>query len=207
MGITRKLKTEENNYVYDYQLIRKEKVKETRILIEENGESVHIEGAPQKTKRFYYRNIIFGPIGLFSVDAQKLHDYIIEEETKLWGKPIVVVKVLPKKPEESEQLYGKAWLDKKDGSILKIEWEETSIENYAAMKEFAKNIQGRPSLKFISEYKFEKNGIRFPNRCYMKEDYIGKGGVGAGFVLLEKSELIIEYKDYKFFIVETEVKY
>lgn len=44
---------EKNTYVYDYQLVRKEnKIKESRILLEENGKKKNEKNAPLKTRIF-----------------------------------------------------------------------------------------------------------------------------------------------------------
>ena len=120
---------------------------------------------------------------------------------------------IKKSPLVAEKLFGKAWVDRTNGSVLKIEWEESSIENYEEMQEFAESLRAKPRLSFSSEYRFEKNGIRFPSKYSMKENYQTDIDVLMGFRvikkkdLLEKSELRVEYSDYQFFIVETEVKY
>jgi hypothetical protein len=53
-----------------------------------------------------------------------------------------------------------------------------------------------------SEYGFEKNGLRFPSRSYTEYAYIEKNK--RKFV---SAEISIFYTNYKFFTVETEVKY
>ncbi|MBP1768405.1 MAG: hypothetical protein H6P98_2520, partial [Candidatus Aminicenantes bacterium] len=58
------------------------------------------------------------------------------------------------------------------------------------------------AVSLITEYGFEKNGIRFPSRDYSEEAYIKPDG--KKFV---RSRTSVVYKDYKFFIVETDVKY
>ena len=56
-----------------------------------------------------------------------------------------------------------------------------------------------------SEYRFEKNGIRFPSKYTVKEHYIRPNEYKTGMEKLAKSEIEVNYKDYKFFVVETEV--
>jgi hypothetical protein len=53
-----------------------------------------------------------------------------------------------------------------------------------------------------SEYAFEKNGIRFPSRYIVKGSYLGK--LGRRF---QRSETDVTYDRYKFFTVETEVRF
>jgi hypothetical protein len=189
----------ENRYLYDYQLIRRDKIEESRILLRENGIPSSMKDAPLKTQRFLYKYIIFGPIGIFGFEKQKLYDYSFEKETKLWGKPTLIVKAVPKNPKEVNCLYGKAWVDKNDGSILRIEWEGISLGNYEAALATAKRIGAKPRLMHYSEYRIEKNGIRFPSLYKINEEYYRT-------YRIEKSQLLVKYSDYKFFTVDTEVK-
>ena len=104
---------ENNEYVYDYQLIRKNKeIKETRILIKENGKEKREKGAKLKTRVFKYKNVIFGPIGLFSHSAQQNHDYKIIDHKQHNGEKVFVVEVRPKQKVIERNLFGKAWISK-----------------------------------------------------------------------------------------------
>jgi len=206
----RKHVTENNYYVYDYQLVRKEDPKESRILIQENGELLRQENAQLKTKRFNYNYIIFGPIGLLSPKSQKYYHFtILKKDKKLWGRPVDILEAIPRDKAESARLYGKIWVDQESGGALKIEWEDQSIKNYAELEKDAKRYKAKPKLSFVSEYKIEKNGIHFPSRYYVKELLIRYAtyNFGSRMEWLEKSELSVIYKEYKFFIVETEVKH
>ena len=62
---------ERNTYVYDYQLIKKgKKIEETRILLKEDGKKKNEKNAPMKTKRFYSRRSVYGPVGLLGKEQQ-----------------------------------------------------------------------------------------------------------------------------------------
>lgn len=198
-------KRQGKKFTYDYQLIRKDKIEESRILIKENGKSLHVQGASLKVGRFSYKFVILGPIGLMSFDSQKNHAYILEKSEKLWGRQVCVIEATPKSPEKDDHLFGKVWVDKANGSILKIVWTGSSLDNYAGVEEFAKKMKVKPNLILVSEYKYEKNGIRFPSKYELRENYIKK--YIYGFRTFLKSELKVKYKDYKFFIVETQVEY
>jgi len=189
---------EENHYVYDYQLIRTDQIEESRILLQENGVRSNMKDAPLKSKRFQYKHVIFGPIGIFGFNEQKLFGYSFEKETKLWGKPIVIIKAVPKNPNDVNYLYGKAWVDRDDGRILRIEWEDRSLGNYEAALATAKRIGAKPNLMHYSEYQIEKNGIRFPSLYMINEEYYRT-------YRMVKSQLTVKYDDYKFFTVDTEV--
>jgi hypothetical protein len=196
-------KAEKNVYVYDYQLIRKEnKINENRILIEENGQKKHEKNAQLKTKLFRHKNIIFGPIGLLSRYWQPYHDYKIIKEEKIKGEKAIVIEAVAKPSFKLDHLSGKVWIRKNDFSILKIEWNQESIKNYEQIEEFANKFKLKPRIKLVSEYGFEKNGIRFPNRYFIEEAYSGRI---SNNIIRSKKNVI--YKDYKFFTVETKVKY
>jgi hypothetical protein len=190
----------QNTYVYDYQLIRKDNIiKERRILLEENGKEKKEENAELKTQRFTHKYVIFGPIGLLCESQQQNHDYVVEKEDKLKGDQCLVIEAIPKSQEESDHLYGRVWIRKNDCSIMKIEWNQESMGNIERIKEDAKKLGVKPRITFISEYAYEKNGIRFPSKYFVREEYIKRRRY-------KKSETTVFYKNYKFFTVETDVK-
>jgi hypothetical protein len=195
---------EKNTYLYDYQLIKKgSKFAEKRILLEENGEKKHQENAQLKTKRFYSKRSVFGPIGLLNKDSQELYDYEICEVDHLKGKETFVVEIKPKKKMANRPNYGKAWIDAEDGSVLKIETEEESLVGFEKLKEQTEKQGLTPVLNAVHYFEIAKNGIKFPSRTVFEEDYIGPKIKGRK----KKSRTVITYDDYRFFIVEVEVKY
>jgi hypothetical protein len=190
---------EKNTYVYDYQLIRKDnRIKESRILLKENGKKKNEKNAPLKTKIFEHKNVIMGPIGLLSDYWQRFHDYKIVKK----DKKTVVIEAVPKYGYKLNQLFGKIWVRKNDFSILKIEWNQEAIENYERIEEIAKKLKAKPLITLVSEYAFEQKGIRFPSSYSIKEAYI----IGRGRRRFLRSKKTVTYKDYKFFTVEWEIK-
>lgn len=197
-------KLEEHTYSYDYQLIRKTGLEEERrILIRENGKPCRVEDAPLKTFRFYYKFLAFGPIGLLGDTAQRIHSYLVEDEVKIWRKPALVIRVVPREPDTARWLYGRAWVSPADGSVFKIEWQEESLENYEETLKYAQALKAKPALRFATEYQYEKNGIRFPSRFTVEEDY--SQTTPGGTRKIRKSELQVTLRDYKFFTVGTDV--
>ncbi len=187
-------------YVYDYQLYRKgSDIKEQRILIEENGKKKHEENAPLKTRIFKHENIVLGPIGLLSSHWQTFHDYKILKEEKFKGDKTVVIEAVLKPEHAFHHLSGKVWVRKSDFSILKIEWLQQSIRGYERVEETAKELRAKPHLTLIAEYGFEKNGIRFPSKYSLDEDYLLRG-----MRRFKQSKTVVVYDDYKFFTVETD---
>ncbi len=194
----------QNTYVYDYQLIRKQgQIFETRTLIEENGQKRHERDAPLKTEVFQHHYVIFGPIGFVGSRWQTKHDYKIVKEEIIKNERCVVVEALPKDTKETGHLFGKLWLRIPDAAILKIEWNQASMGNIEAIKSFARRANLRPEIAFSSEYAVEKNGIRFPSRYFVKEDYIDQTRMQR----INKSETLVTYENYKYFTVETNIRY
>jgi len=193
-----------NALVYDYQLVRDRSgaIQETRTLLRENKKDVQVPGAPLKTHVFDYANVVMGPLGLLSRTNQPLHDYKIVGEEKIGGEPAVIIEAVPKPDLIVDHLFGRIWMRRKDAAIVKIEWNPASVGNYAKVEEIGRRFKMSPALLLTSEYAFEHNGIRFPNRYAIKENYFRKGG--ARF---QRSETTVLYDRYKFFTVETEIVY
>lgn len=203
--ITEQIKySKKNVYVYDYQLFRKgDQVKEQRILIEHNGEKKHEENARLKTRFFSHQNIIFGPIGLLSSYWQPHHDYRILKEVNFKGDKTIIIEALPKPESAIDHLYGKIWVRKSDYSIMKIEWDQESIGGFEYVEELAEKLRAEPRISLAAEYGIAKNKIRFLSKYSLDEVYIAKRGRRR----YERSKTVVLYDDYKFFTVETEVKY
>jgi len=195
----------ENQYLYDYQLIRKEgQMLEKRVLLEENGKNKMEADAALKTKQFEHKYVIFGPVGLLSSENQAHLSYQIEKAAKLDGEKVIIVEAKPRSPQDGNRLYGKVWLREKDLSILKIEWDQSSMGNIKGIMEVAEKLKAKPHITFVSEYGYEKHGIRFPSKYSVVEEYIVARGRRNK---MKCSQTVVTYKNYKFFTVETQVKY
>jgi len=194
---------EKNVYIYDYQLIQKEnRVRERRILVKENGKKKNEKDAQLKTKRFKHEHIVFGPVGLLSEFWQQNYKYKIIKRKRFKGDKVIVIEVTPVPYLKTDYLYGRIWVREGDFSIVKIEWDQKSIKNYELIEKAARRFKAEPVIKFYAEYAFEKNGIRFPSKYSVTETYIRRVGEK-----LTRSKTTVAYKDYKFFTVETKVKY
>lgn len=196
-------KIEKNNYIYDYQLIKKgNKIEESRILLEENGEQKYKENAPLKTRRFYSKRSVFGPVGLLSEDSQKLYKYEILKEDTIEGRKVIVIEAKPQTNIIGRPNYGKIWIDKQNSSILRIETEEESLVGYDRLKEEAEKHGISPVLKATHYYGYEKKGLRFPSKTIFEESYSGLKLKGKR----KKSTTVITYDHYRFFTVEVGIK-
>jgi hypothetical protein len=191
-----------SKYLYDYQLVRAKSgdITETRVLLEENGHKVGAKDAPLKTRVFNYKYVVMGPVGLLGREEQAQFDYSVVKETTFKKQPVIIIQAAPKPDAVGNVLYGKVWVRKSDGEILRIEWQPESMGNYEGIEEMARELGMKPRLSFVSEYDFEKNGLRFPSRYEIEEAYSSKVRTP---LVRSKTEVI--YDTYKFFTVETGV--
>lgn len=186
----------DSSLTYDYQLIRRNgRIREKRTLIEENGRNTVGDQAYPKTRRFYIHRAVLGPIGLFGRDAQSRFQYRVLDNTRLDGKPVEVIEVKPKSGASAGSVYGKAWLDKATGAVLKMEIDAESFSGYDRIWAEYTSQGFRPSVSFEIAYRFENGGLYYPSRIRLKESVYG----------VRISELTLEYDRYKFFTVGTEV--
>jgi hypothetical protein len=189
---------------YDYQLVRKgESVEEQRTLLKEGKEPRNEPGAELKTRLYKHKNLVFGPGGLLSEYWQPRHAYAYAGEDLVGKDDTYVIEAGPAGSPEPDLVYGKAWVRKKDFAIVKIEWDQRSLGNYDQVLAMAERIghQAAPRLSVACTYGIEKNGIRFPDKMTIREEYWSTRGT------YRVSETTVRYEDYRFFIVETEVKY
>jgi len=194
---------ENHDFIYDYQLIRDRagSIRETRILLKRDKETVRILGASLEVRLFWYARIVMGPLGLLSREHQRDHEYRILREEKVGKENAVVIEAAPKPGARLDHLVGTIWLRADDAGVLKIVWDPSSMENYAGVEGTAERFQMEPRVVLASEFGFEKNGIRFPSRFTIKESY------QRGSRRFQRSEIDVLYDQYKFFTVETQVTF
>jgi len=189
-----------NHLLYDYQLVKMgEKIEEKRILLEENRKKEHIPDAPLKVHRFPYRHIILGPM-LVSEYWQQLHDYRIVGKEKIASEPCLVIEAVPKPGVKTDHLFGRIWISERDYQVLRLEWNQESIDNYEGIEERARDWGAKPRMKLVMEYAYVKKGIRFPSKYVFSEEYIND----RGFLFIG-SVLTVLYRNYQYFTVETKV--
>jgi hypothetical protein len=197
----RKIRTK--TYAYDYQLVKKGKeLKEKRTLLEEDGEEKYEENIEFRPVKYSGKYMVYGPVGFLSKQWQHHFDYELVGEDVIDDKKAIIIESTPKKEREVNYNYGRVWVDEKDFSILKIEYDPKSIKDYE--DELLKFPISDLSKKVIwaTHFGVEKNGVRFPSQQLIQEFYVNSEG---GSLLIEK--ITFRYEDYKFFIVETEVIY
>lgn len=196
------IKTKKNSYIYDYQMIKKgDDFKEKRDLLQENRKKRNEKNVELKTLRMSSKFLVFGPVGFLSQSWQPNFVYEIIGSEKIGQKKAVVLKASPKEFTEENYCFGKIWVDEADSSILQIEWEPKSIKNFEEKVE-SEIGELKRNVSWIVSYDVVKNGIRFPGAQTIKETYITKQGKEH-----IKYEAEYKYENYKFFTVETEVKF
>jgi hypothetical protein len=195
--------TKANSLIYDYQMIRqKGEMRESRTLIEENGVRKEEKNAPLKIKRFYSERAIFGPVGFLAQEWHDLYNYEIVDEDSVQGRKAYVIEARPKTPIENKPNFGKIWVDKGDSSILRIDIEQESLPGFEKARQEAGKEKLTPHFKTTHIYGVEKNGLRFPSRTVFEEEYSRVKGKK-----FRASRTIIAYDKYRFFTVETDVKF
>ena len=195
---------ERNDYVYDYQLIRKgNKIEETRTLLKENGKKKNEKNAPLKTKRFYSKRSVYGPVGWLGKEQQVKYAYKILKEQTIKKRKAYVIEVAPKINIEGNPNFGKVWIDKEDFSVLKIEIEQESLAGFEKIEQVSLGGKTTPFITTTHDYFIEKNGLRFPSKTLCEEIYVTQKRRGRTMI----SKTKITYDNYKFFTVDTKIKY
>jgi len=181
-------------WIYDYQLIRKNnKIKEQRILIYDNGIETKAKNAQLETS-FRHEYMIHGPLSLLGKQWQHHHDYRIIDKEIVFGKEAIVIEAVPMPEFVLDHVWGRIWVSKDDYSILRIEWDQRSINKLEDVAKDAKVIAA-------TEYNIEKNGIRFPSQYTLNATWTYSQSGNSG-----KTQIKVIYDDYKFFTVQTDVR-
>lgn len=191
----------DHSYVFDYQFTREAGgLKERRSLLLENGKRVKKRGSPPATTTFKYQDILLAPVELLDerFSASYVYRLVPEEGATVDGEPLVVLEAVPKPDAFPPRLGGRVSLRREDSCVLRIDWDPSTFDNYDVILARAKLLDADPRVTSYTEYGFEKSGLRFPSVDFTEEAYVLKDG--KTFV---RARTRIEYKDYKFFVVET----
>lgn len=194
-------------WLYDYQIVLQEgQVRENRVLLQKNSKKMNQENAALET-RFRSLYSFFMPVTMLALDRQKNYRYKLIDRKRLKGRETWHVKVTPV-AEDSEWPEGEAWIDKKDGSVLKIQIDQESIRGMETVQEEANKRGLLLRLSDTHEYFHQRKGIRFPSRTLIVERLIARPDVAAlgSLPQVENSRTFFTYSDYRFFDVKATVK-
>ena len=191
------------SYDCDYQMIRKlGEITERRIVLKDNGRKVLDEVRLLIEDRYSSLSPVLSLLKIMDKDHQPLFYYRICEEKRMSGKDTYVLEAIPKFGDADGVCSAKVWVEKSGFQILKSEIEGVPLYGYDDVLREAVYLNIKPFFLRTYEYKVEKNGIMLPERTEVLIKY-------PSFISSRretKSKIELTYKDFKFFLVETETE-
>ncbi|MDH5466776.1 MAG: TonB family protein [Candidatus Aminicenantes bacterium] len=188
-------------YNCDYQMIRRfGEIKERRIVLKENGRKVLDEVRLLEEDRYSTLSPVVSLLKILDKDHQPLFNYRICGEKKVSGKDAYVLEAVPKFGDADGVCSAKVWVEKGGFQILKSEIEGVPLYGYDDVLREAVFLNIKPFYLRTYEYKVEKNGVMLPDRTTVQIKYPSLMPNRRE----TKSRIELTYKDFKFFIVETE---
>jgi hypothetical protein len=203
-------KVKRQDLLFDYQIIKKGyDFQEKRVLLERDGKSLRQENAELNTLKISARNLVFGPVGFLSRYWQAHFRYELLGEESIEGKTVVVIRAVPSEERAENNTPGKIWIDPQTSQIMRIEFEPQFQDSGVPLEAEKWQYLGSPTHGFsftrhflwTVDYGREKNGILFPTRQSIVEEYRSNEGYR-----ITKRSVAFEYSDYRFFTVDVEVK-
>ena len=192
----------DHRYLFDYQFVRQAgQVKENRVLLEKDGKKAKPKEEPPQMAVFSCSEILLLPVKLVDERTAEYYDFRLLREDALEGAKVWVLEVSPRLSIKG-YLGGRLWIDQRDSSILRIEWDPTTFGHYDAIRQNAVRYKETPAVTSFTDFGFVKNGVRFPSLDFTEEAYVDAGG--KKFI---RSQTQVSYKSYKFFTVETETNF
>ena len=189
-------RTRNYSYSFDYQLIKKgEDLEEQRIPLKKKKKKGELD------VRYSAKYLVYGPVGFLSRYWQDYFDYEIIGEERIGETLATVIKATPKPNNEENRNFATMWIDEKDGSILQIEWEPESILDYEGKTIRSLSEELETAVVWKVTFGMEKNGVRFPSQQHIQEFLVAENK--KRYI---RNDIITVFENYKFFIVETEIK-
>jgi len=193
-------------YTYDYQLIKKgADIQEDRTLLEENGKKKNEKHVALKQTKYSAQLTIFGPVGFLSAYWQRHFNYSVIGEDRVGDVQALVIRAVPNEEREDNYQIGRVWIGP-DSQVLRVEIEPASLEDYTDEILTSRLGDFHKRLTWTIDYSVEKNGVRFPGRQTIREEFVRTTPSGVEQKTL-KRETVFDYLDYKFFVVETDVEF
>jgi len=194
---------------FDYQLIQESgKLKERRRLISDKVADVEMDPS-ELLLSFLSEKAVFGPNSILDQARQSNFNYKILEYKKTKENDLVIIKAIPKIPGKTFFLSAEVYIDKKNFSIRKIVATPVFIKGYENMKRTASYFKTRLFLDCEIRFDQSYKGLFFPTLITITERYKGGPVVNrnTGSKGWEKSKTTFKYYEYRFFDVDTEVKF
>ena len=186
-----------STYVYIFRFsLEGNRIRESRDLVEENGEKKHEESASLKTMHYGQEIIFLEPFGLLSGDSRSYYRYKILGKGGVKGEKAVVIEVIPL-DEEADDFTAKIWVRDGDFSLLKIERVQKAIGDFEGFRKTSDGISLEPHIICTTEFLHEKNGIRFPTMHSITEAYYADFTKKKRLIKsLTRTETTVIYEDY-----------
>jgi TonB family protein len=193
-------RSERNEYICDYQLIRRgAKIDERRIVLKENGRKTAGQNKQLEDSRFSALTPIFASLNFLAQDRQPLFNYQILGEDKVRGKAVVIIEALPRSGDVDGVRSAKVWVDKESFQICKCEIEGIPLNGYEDVLRDAVLLNLKPTFLTTHEYRIEKNRVLFPDQTTVRVEY----PISRMQRPVLKLKIDLAYRKYKFFTVET----
>jgi hypothetical protein len=229
--LSRRVEKVDRHWRYDYQVVGEGTVSEQRRLIREGHKRVNIPNARLAT-RFASQYSVFMPVTLLGTMNRPAYNYRLISSERLQKQNCAVVEVTPRNTKQGPLAQGRVWVDVDNGSVLKIEMYPRGVQGSEVLEEAAEKMSAKLDLNVVHWYLEERRGLRFPSRTEFSESYLFDKRVGtrrthipyasethggrATTVIIPYLEtwhrqvefyrLTQEYKDYRYFEVESSVK-
>jgi hypothetical protein len=207
-----------NDWKYDYQIIGRDgSITERRVLLERNRRKMQQEHA-QLESAFRPLFSFYMPVTLLAAEKQPLYRYRLLDRKRRGRATIWHVAATPRDRSRSVP-WGEIWVNEEDGAVWKVQIEEDSIVGFEKLVAGAKRKDGFvPAITTLHEYGVSRGQVRFPSQTvfierYRTDDEAPKtwGGMAVkkmapGHFSFERSRTYFEYKDHRFFQIETRVE-
>ncbi len=214
-----------NSWIYDYQITGAgQRISEQRTLLNENGHAMRAENAAPRTRIATLYGVLL-PITYLAGENRSRYDYAAAEGERVGGRDCVVVDATPK-PGNGGEGGARLWIDREDGSVLKIELETSAVKGFEALRDTATRMGARLEIRDVHEYGTVKEGLRFPSKTLFRELYVfdrnapafkaesydalGEFATPKGSSIsahsnreMELTRIDIDYRNYRFFEVKT----
>lgn len=194
-------KTQRNNFLCDYLIVKKAgRIEERRIILKENGRPMPDRNKILEEKRFIGLSSLFAPLRVMAGDRQSRFAYRLIKGEEINGKMTNVIEAMPKSENDDCIWSAKIWVDTNSFKVLKCEIEGIPIDGYEDVLNDCAILNIKPIFLITHEYRQEKNGILFPYRSKVRVAYPGIDFRGP----IDKIKINFSYDKYKFFTVETD---
>ncbi|MCJ7524618.1 MAG: hypothetical protein MUP71_05260 [Candidatus Aminicenantes bacterium] len=228
--LTKRTEPVERRWEYDYQIIGAGgTISEHRRLVREGTRKMDKANATLET-RFSSHYSVFMPVTLLAMENRESYAYRLAGRDRIGRSRCVVVEVTPLRAGGVGIAQGRAWIDERDGSVLKIEMNPRGVVGAEELEKAAKASQARMLLEVTHQYFVVRGGLRFPSMTMFREAYVLEKVVtekshemvggdlnGSGMIItlpqlegrrreIEFYRLRQDYGKYRFFEVDSSVE-